>query len=141
MRSIICWEINSKVNTFSCLWLRECCWSRGTLYGKHSHFVLFLTPGCNPHRRWLVASDSQELFSHACLQVLKPGAKIMMMGTPEAVTAALDAQAEVAPHVQDDFNVAAGVLDDATDFVDREENQVPCFEAVPLLDRRSASTA
>lgn len=65
----------------------------------------------------------------------------MMMGTPEAVTAALDAQAEVAPHVQDDFNVAAGVLDDATDFVDREENQVPCLVALPLLDKRSASTA
>ena len=78
---------------------------------------------------------------HIHSQVLKPGAKIMMMGTPEAVTAALDAQAEVAPHVQDDFNMAAGVLDDATDFVDREENQVPCFEALPLLDRRSASTA
>ena len=74
-------------------------------------------------------------------QVLKPGAKIMMMGTPEAVTAALDAQAEVAPHVQDDFNVAAGVLEDPTDFVDREENQVPRLVALPLLDKRSASTA
>ena len=62
-------------------------------------------------------------------QVLKPGAKIMMVGTVEAVTAALDAQAEVAPHVQDDFNTAAGVLDDVADFVDREENQVPCLVA------------
>ena len=73
--------------------------------------------------------------------MLKPGAKIMMMGTPEAVTAALDAQAEVAPHVQDDFNTAVGVLDDPTDFVDREENQVPCLLASSLLEKRSASTA
>lgn len=46
-----------------------------------------------------------------------------MMGTPEEATAALDAQADVAPHVQDDFNTAEGVLDDVA-FVDREENQV-----------------
>ena len=55
--------------------------------------------------------------------LIKPNAKILMMGTPEEATAALDAQADVAPHVQDDFNTAEGVLDDVA-FVDREENQV-----------------
>ncbi|KAK9833518.1 hypothetical protein WJX81_000663 [Elliptochloris bilobata] len=65
--------------------------------------------------------------------VLKPGAKIMMMGTPEAVTAALDVQAEVAPHVQDDFNTAEGVLEDVA-FVDREENQEKLRRRIASVD-------
>ncbi|BDA47985.1 Ubiquitin-like domain-containing CTD phosphatase 1 [Coccomyxa sp. Obi] len=41
---------------------------------------------------------------------LKPGQKIMLIGTPEEATAELDAQADVAPHVQDDFDLEEGVL-------------------------------
>jgi len=53
---------------------------------------------------------------------LKPGLKIMMMGTPEAVTAAVDRMAEVAPQIQDDFDLGEGSLAEL-DLADREENK------------------
>ncbi|KAK9830125.1 hypothetical protein WJX72_009902 [[Myrmecia] bisecta] len=53
--------------------------------------------------------------------LLKPGAKVMMMGQPETDIAATDQQAEVAPHVQDDFDVKEGELQEI-DAAEQEEN-------------------
>ena len=44
--------------------------------------------------------------------------------TPEAVTAALERMAEVAPQVQDDFDLQEGVLAEL-ELAERPENQVP----------------
>jgi len=84
--------------------------------------------GVQPKRQKLLglkAKGAKPATDEALIEdlVLKPGTKIMMMGSPEEATAALDAQADVAPHVQDDFGTAEGVLDDV-EFADREENQV-----------------
>ncbi|CAL5223258.1 g5742 [Coccomyxa viridis] len=54
--------------------------------------------------------------------VIKPGAKLMMLGTPEEETAQLDAQAEIAPHIQDDFDIAEDTLQ-ALDVKDNPEFQ------------------
>jgi hypothetical protein len=57
------------------------------------------------------------------------------------VTAAVDKMAEVAPHIQDDFDIQEGVMQEL-DVADRPENQVqppdvdpatPCDSSVPVL--------
>lgn len=54
--------------------------------------------------------------------VLKPGQKLTVMGQPEAHVEALDKQSEVAPHVQDDFDIPEEDMK-SLDPRDQDENQ------------------
>ncbi|PRW57513.1 Ubiquitin-like domain-containing CTD phosphatase [Chlorella sorokiniana] len=55
--------------------------------------------------------------------MLKPGSKIMMMGTAEADIERLNKDAEVAPHVQDDFDIQEEGMAEMAELKDRPEVQ------------------
>lgn len=64
---------------------------------------------------------------------MKPGLKIMMMGTPDALSAAVDKMATVAPHIQDDFDMEEGALVEL-DIADRAENQEKLRRRLAAVD-------
>ena len=64
--------------------------------------------------------------------LLKPGMKVLMLGTAEETIQALKAEAEVAPHIQDDFDLDERGLSEAQPFAQRPE-------ILERLDRRIAS--
>ncbi len=55
----------------------------------------------------------------------------MHCSTPEEDTAQLDAQAEIAPHIQDDFDIADDVLQ-TLDVKDDPEFQVSSYQSLQL---------
>ena len=63
----------------------------------------------------------------------------MQCRTPEEETAQLDAQAEIAPHIQDDFDIAEDVLQ-TLDVKDNPEYQVSTYDSVrqPLSEGQSS---
>ncbi|KAL3142797.1 hypothetical protein ABBQ38_003096 [Trebouxia sp. C0009 RCD-2024] len=65
--------------------------------------------------------------------MLKPGQKVTVMGQPEAHVEALDKQSEVAPHVQDDFDIPEEDMKDL-DPRDQQENQDKLKRRVSSVD-------
>ena len=70
--------------------------------------------GCSEHHKRACsdATTCANVAQHACLH-----------SSPEEDTAAVDAQAEVAPHIQDDFDLEEGVLQEL-DVKDNPDFQV-----------------
>lgn len=69
-----------------------------------------------PRRRQDAHHSAREIL--ACLRPHR-----LPCRTPEAESAAVDKMAEVAPHIQDDFDMQDGALQEL-DVADRPENQV-----------------